>query len=122
MKLMLPLTLTALLFAGQALAADCTVPANTASVPNGAKATKEEMLAAQKTVKAYDAAVKTYTDCLKTAQDAEIAAGGDKLTDEQRNKIIDKYAGKSNAEVDKVQKLADKFNIELKAYKAKNPA
>jgi hypothetical protein len=121
MKLMLPLTLTALLFAGQALA-DCTAPANDASIPNGAKATKDEMIVAQRAVKAYDAAVKVYTDCLKTSQDAEISAAGEKLTEEQRQKIVGKYVDKTNTEVDKVQKLADKFNVELKAYKAKNPA
>lgn len=121
MKLMLPLTLTALLFAGQAMA-ECKVPTNDVSVPNGAKATKDEMIAAQRAVKEYNAAVTTYTECMKTEQDAEIAAAGDKLTDEQRQKIVGKYADKSNAQVDKLQKVADKFNIELRAYKAKNPA
>jgi hypothetical protein len=121
MKLMLPLTLTAALFAGQALA-DCAAPATDANIPNGSKATKEEMVAAQRAVKAYDAAVKTYSDCLKTAQDAEISAAGDKLTEEMRQKIVTKYADKTNVEVDKLQKMADKFNAELKAFRAKNPA
>jgi hypothetical protein len=122
MKLILPLTLTALLLAGQALAADCAPPAIDTNIPNGSKATKDEMVAAQRAVKAYNAAVETYSECLKTAQDAEIAAAGDKLTEEQRVKIVGKYAEKTNAEVDKLQKMADKFNAELKAYKAKNPA
>ena len=122
MKLMLPLTLTALLFAGQALAAECTAPTNDTSVPNGSKATKEQMIAAQRAVKAYDTAVKEYGECLKTAQEAELAAAGDKLTDDMRVKIVSKYADRSNAEVDKLQKMADKFNAELKAFKAKNPA
>lgn len=121
MKLMLPLTLTALLFAGQALA-DCTAPATATAIPNGSKATKDEMIAAQRALKAMNAEVETYGTCLKTEQDAEIAAGGDKLTDEQKQKIAAKYADKTNAEVDKLQKLADKFNVELRAFKAKNPA
>jgi hypothetical protein len=121
MKLMLPLTLTALLFAGQAMA-DCAAPATDTSIPNGAKATKDEMIAAQRALKALNAVVETYGSCLKTQQDAEIAAGGDKLTDDQKQKIAGKYAEKTNAEVDKLQKLADKFNIELRAFKAKNPA
>ncbi len=121
MKLILPLTLTALLFAGQALA-DCPPPGLDTNVPNGSKATKDEMVAAQRAVKAYNAAVETYSACLKTAQDAEIAAAGDKLTEDLRVKIVSKYADKTNAEVDKLQKMADKFNAELKAFKAKNPA
>ena len=35
-------------------------------------------------------------------------------------KVNAELAKRSNAEVDKVQKLADKFNVELRAYKAKN--
>lgn len=120
MKALLPLTLIASLCAGPALA-ECTAPENTVKIPNGSKATKDEMIAAQRSVKSYDAAVKVYTDCLKTEQDAEIAAGGDKMTEEQKNKVVGKYAERQNNEVDKLQKAADKFNIELKAYKAKNP-
>ncbi len=121
MKPMLYLTLTALLFTGQAMA-DCTKPTTDAKIPNGSKATKEEMIVAQRAVKTYDADVKSYQECLKKQQDEEIAKGGDKLTDEQRQKILDKYINLSNSEVDKVQKFADKFNVELRAYKAKNPA
>jgi hypothetical protein len=121
MKALLPLTIIATLCAGTAYAA-CTAPDAIAKIPNGSKATKDEMVAAQRSVKAYDAAVKGFTDCLKTEQDAEIAAGGDKMTDEQKAKIAGRYAAKQNTEVDKLQKAADRFNIELKAFKAKNPS
>ena len=121
MKPMLYLTLTALFFTGQVMA-DCTKPTTDAKIPNGSKATKDEMVVAQRAVKAYNDGVKEYQECLKTEQDGEIAKGGDKLTDEQRQKIVDKYIKLSNDEYDKVQKLADKFNVELRAYKAKNPA
>jgi hypothetical protein len=121
MKLLLPLSLTAALFAGPVMAA-CAIPPNTVSVPNGSKASKDEMIAAQKAVKAYDADVKLYIECLNKDQDAEIAAGGEKMTDEQKAKVAGRYADKTNTEVDKLQKIADKFNAELKAYKAKNPA
>ena len=122
MKLMLPLTLTAALLAGPALAAECTAPDTSITIPNGSKATKDELLAARRAVNDYDASVKTYTECLKTAQDAELAAAGDKITDDQRSKIVAKYVQKSNVEVDKLQKLADKLNAEIRAFKAKNPS
>jgi hypothetical protein len=121
MKFLLPLTLIAALATSTAFA-DCAIPDGKVNIPNGSKASKDEMVAAQHAVKAYDADVKTYTECLKTEQDAELAAGGDQMTQEQHDKVVAKYAERSNTQVDKVQKIADKFNAELRAYKAKNPA
>ncbi len=58
----------------------------------------------------------------RSEQDAEIAKGGDKLPQVQRDKIVERYTKQINEEVNRVQKIADKFNAELKAFKAKNPA
>lgn len=121
MKFLLPLTAIATLAAGSAYA-ECTKPEGKVSIPNGSKATKDEMIATQRAVKAYDAAVKEFGSCLLAEQDGEIAKGGDKLTQEQRDKIVERYTKQINEEVDKVQKVADKFNAEVKAFKAKNPA
>jgi hypothetical protein len=120
MKALLPVTLIAILAAGSAYA-DCAAPTATATIPNGSKATKDEMVAAKMAVIAYNTAVTAYTECLQTAQDAELAAGGDKLTKEAHDKIVTHYVELQNSEVDKLTKYADKFNAELKAYKAKNP-
>jgi glutamine cyclotransferase len=113
MKLMLTFSLFAALAAGPVFA-DCAIPEDTVQIPDGTAATREEMVAAQKQVVAYDAAVKAYTDCLAQEQDAKVAAGGDKA------KLQVQYSKLNNAEVEKVQQLADKFNAELKAYKAKS--
>jgi hypothetical protein len=121
MKFLLPLTMIAVLATGTAYA-ECAIPDGKVDIPNGSKATKDEMVAAQRAVKAFDAAVKTYTECLKTEQDAAIAAGGDQMTQEDHDKVVAKFVERSNAQVDRVQKIADKFNAELRAYKAKNPA
>lgn len=121
MKFLLPLTMIAALATSTAFA-DCTAPDGKITIPNGSKATKDEMLVAKKAVSAYDAAVKAYSECLKTDQDAAIAAGGDKMTDEQRDKIVSRFVDMTNAEVEKVTKLADKLNAEIRAWKAKNPA
>jgi hypothetical protein len=96
--------------------ADCQAPSDSVAIPNGTSATRDEMVTAQKAVRAFDAAVKTYTECLQQEEDARIAAGGDK------EKLAKQYADMQNTQVDKAQKLADKFNVELRAYKAKNPA
>lgn len=113
MKILLPLSALALLCAGPVFA-DCAVPDNNVQIPDGTTATRDEMIAAQKAVQAYDGAVKQYTDCLQQEQQAKIDAGGDKV------KLQKQYAELNNAQVEKVQQLADKFNTELKAYKTKS--
>jgi hypothetical protein len=118
MKVLLPLTLIAALIAGPAVA-DCVAPNNEVKIPDGSKATKDEMLAAQHAIRENDAAVKQYAECLKAEQDAKLAAGGDKMKDEDKLKIATDYANRQNAQVEKLQKLADQFNVELRAYKAK---
>ena len=118
MKALLPLTLVATVLASSAFA-DCQVPKNEVKIPDGTKATKEEMLATQRSIKDADAAIKIYTDCLKTEQDAKIAAGGEQMKEEAKVKINADYANRQNAAVEKLQKVADKFNVELRAYKAK---
>ena len=119
MKALLPLSLLTILLARSALA-DCPPPDNAVIVPDGASATKEAMVAAQHAVKDYNAAVQQFTECLKAEQDAKIAAGGDKLKDTDKQKIAGEYVARQNAEIDKLQKIADKFNVELRAWKAKN--
>jgi hypothetical protein len=118
MKVLLPLSLVAAL-AVAPVYADCTPPTIAVKIPDGASATKEDMLAAQHAIKDGDAAIAAFADCLRTEQDAKIAAGGDKLTDADKLKISADYVNRQNAEVEKLQKLADQFNVELRAYKAK---
>jgi len=113
MRAMLTVSLLVALAAGPAFA-DCTPPPDTVQIPDGATATLNQMVAAQKAVKAYDTAVKTYSDCLQQDENAKVAAGGNK------DKLNAKYAKLTNKQVDKDTKLAAKFNDELRAYKAKN--
>jgi hypothetical protein len=119
MKFLLPLSLLTALVAAPAFA-DCSAPSNEVKVPDGAAATKDEMIAAQRAVKDYNDTVKNYIDCITKEMDAKVAAGGDKLNDADRQKISKEYADMQNAAVERVQKVADKFNVELRAWKAKN--
>ena len=120
MKVLLPVSLLAILV-GVPAYADCTAPDININVPDGAKASMEEMLAAQHAIKESNAAVQQYTDCLKAEQDAKIAAGGDKMKDEEKVKISADYVGRQNAAVDKLQKAADQFNLEVRAWKSRQP-
>ncbi|MFT3907713.1 MAG: hypothetical protein QM718_15555 [Steroidobacteraceae bacterium] len=119
MKAVVTLSMLAFVAAGPTFAA-CEAPNQSIKVPSGASASRDEMLATQRAIKEYDAAVKTYSACLKSEQDAAIAAGGDKITADEKSKIEAKYAERQNAEVDKVTAVAAAFNVELKAFKAKN--
>jgi hypothetical protein len=121
MKLLLPLTAIAAFAAGVAHA-ECAKPDGKIVIPNGSKSTKDQMLAAQHAVKAYDAEVKKFGECVLGEQDAEIAKAGDKLKQEDRDKIVARYSKQITGEEEKLKKAADKFNAELKAYRAKNPA
>jgi len=94
--------------------ADCTAPDETkVAIPSGAQATRDEMIAAQTAVRAFDAAVAAYSDCLKQDEAAQIAAGGDKA------KVHAELVKLNNDAVMKLQMIADKFNEELRAFKAK---
>jgi hypothetical protein len=121
MKVLLPLTLLAAAIASPALA-DCTAPTIAIAVPDGSKATMEEMLAAQHAIRDADAAVQKYDDCLKAEQDAKIAAGGDKMKDEEKVKISADTVNRHNVVADQLQKIADQFNVEVRAYKARTAA
>ena len=121
MKVLLPALLIAAAMASTAHAA-CTAPTNDVKIPNGNTATMDEMLAAKHAIQENNAAVESYTQCLKAEQEAKIAAGGPDMKDEEKVKISTDYANRQNVEVEKLQKVADQFNLEVRAFKAKQAA
>lgn len=99
---------------------DCATPAPP-TLPDGSTATKEQMLAGQKSIKDYQAANALYRTCLEPKiSAAEVAAAGDSPGPEllaTLKTLNDDY----NASVTKEEELATGFNAELKKYKAANP-
>lgn len=85
--------------ASEPLLADCVEPTLAMQIPNGATASRNQMLAALQAVQAYNAAVTVYADCMQKSG-GEIAL--------------------QNGAVDRLNRVADKFNAELRAFKAKN--
>ena len=81
--------------------ANCEAPSTPAGPPDGSMASRDEMLAGIKSVKAYDAAVQAYLDCI--AKSGGHALEGDRA-------------------VQSLRAFADKFNKEFRAFKAKNGA
>ena len=118
MKVLRPMALIAVLAAGPVYA-DCTYPAAPPKLPDGASATLDEMLAGQKMVKEYDTAIKAYVDCIDKELDQKISSAGDKLKPEQKADMQKVEAQKHNAAIDQLQGVADRFNEQVKVFKAR---
>jgi hypothetical protein len=99
--------------------ADCPYPAAPAKLPDGATAKLEDMLAGQKAVQEYSKAINEYNACIDKALDDQIAQGGDKLKPEQKADMQRVEAQKHNAAVDQLQSIADRFNEQVKIFKAR---
>jgi hypothetical protein len=78
------------------------------------------MVAGQKTVKDYDKSIKEYVDCIDKEVDDKIAKAGDKLKPEQKADMQKVEAQKHNAAIDQLQSVADRFNEQVKVFKAKS--
>src|SRR5689334_21384594 len=80
-----------------AFAADCVEPRRPAPLPDGRSATKEAMLSTKKQVDQFRREAESYLECSK---------------DERRAQVIHKD----------LESLARRFNDEVRAFKAANPA
>jgi hypothetical protein len=118
MKSFLAIAALAALTAGPAYA-DCPYPAAPAKIPDGATATMEEMIAGQKAVKEYDTAINQYVACIDKELQESVAKAGDKLKPEQKADMEKVEAQKHNAAIDQEQSVADRFNEQVKAFKAR---
>jgi hypothetical protein len=122
MKLSTRLSLIAVLLAsGAAANAACVYPQAPQQFPNGATATKEQMLAVQASVKEYQKAVEgVYLPCLdKEKSDATAALNPSDPEYAQKKAALDEvHAKKNNAAIDELQAVATRFNEEIKAYSA----
>ncbi|TLY85973.1 MAG: hypothetical protein E6K35_10270 [Gammaproteobacteria bacterium] len=99
--------------------ADCPYPAAPDKLPDGSSATLEEMVAGQKAVKAYDKAINDYVACIDRELDAAITKGGDQLKPQQKADMQHVEAQKHNAAIDQLQNIADRFNEQVKVFKAR---
>ena len=99
--------------------ADCPYPQAPTKLPDGATATLEQMVAGQKEVAAYQKAINDYTACIDKELDDNIAKEGDKLKPKDKEQMQRMEAQKHNAAVDQLQSVADRFNEQVKVYKAR---
>jgi hypothetical protein len=118
MKALFAMALTAALTAAP-VHADCPYPAAPEKLPDGASATLEEMVAGQKAVKVYDKAINDYVACIDRELDEAIKKGGDQLKPQQKTDMQHVEAQKHNAAIDQLQSVADRFNEQVKVFKAR---
>ena len=86
--------------------ADCVLPPAPSKIPDGSSASEQEMITAMQTLKEYNADVDTYLKCLEfeTTQTRLSAGDQEKL---------------HNTAVDTLQKVASKFNEQVRTFKSK---
>jgi len=115
------LALPLLLAVGAVAQAACIYPQAPQTLPNGAQATKDEMLAAQRVVKEYSNTVQeTYLPCLEQEKSDSIAAldNMDPEYTAKKEAIELMHAKKHNAALDELQAIAGRWSEELKAFSA----
>ena len=122
MKLSTRISLVAVMLAsGVSAQAACVYPQAPQELPSGASATKEQMLAAQGTVKEYSKAVQeTYLPCLEQEKGTTIAAldAADPEYAQKKLAIETVQAKKHNVALDELTALATRWSEEIKAYTA----
>jgi hypothetical protein len=125
MKAWIPLTLVIALGTAAHANADCSYPKSPDAPPDGATATKDQMVAAAQGFKRYNGDMNTYLDCLKLEMDAATPKDPSKLSADEKKKADQQsklLAQKNNAAVDELQANVGRFNEQLKIYKAKAAA
>ena len=105
-----------LLFAAQAAFA-CDYPARP-SIPEGATASKDDLLAAKSSVQKYMEDVDAYLTCIENAEKAAIAELDNPTEEElqRRDKMLNKRFDAANEEKALV---GEQFNQQIRAYNAK---
>ena len=93
-------------------AAACEAPSPVA-MPDGSKSTRDQMLAAQAQVKAYQASMNEFIACI----DSELDTQGDQAPDEFKSLMVSRH----NAAVAEMEGVAASFNEQLRAFRAANP-
>jgi hypothetical protein len=100
--------------------ADCPL-ATAPSVPDGATATLQQMSAARTAFQAYDGATVTYLHCVDSAVD-RIAKQFTGVASQDDLHSLQAFGTRAHdTAIDQEQAVADQFNSQVRAYKAKHP-
>lgn len=114
MKKITRLAVSVALFSLASGAMACDYPTR-ATVPDGATATKDEMIAGQRGVKDYMAAMESYLSCIEAEEAAAVLKL--ELDESAKRQRADMFNKKYNAAVEEMNLVAEEFNMQVRAYK-----
>lgn len=114
----LAITIASALVAMSPAALGCDYPQR-AEIPNGTTASKEEMLAGQRAIKAYMATMEEYLSCIEQNESETVASMQD-ITEEEKAVRATALTKKHNAAVEEMELTAARFNEAVRAYKAQD--
>jgi hypothetical protein len=100
----------------------CPLPKRPATAPDGATATRAQMVASQRAVKAFDAAIDAYQGCLNTAAGNFVGQYGRVVTQASLQEVDALHTKLNNAAADTDQAVADQFNRQLRVFNARSQA
>ena len=100
-----------LMLSAGALHAECLFPGSEIDIPDGSKASKEEMIAAIKKLKDLQAEMEAFRTCL----DDEL----DSLDQPPEPVAVQFHDLRYNATITTEEELANKLNEEIRAFKAR---
>lgn len=90
-----------------------------AAVPDGATASKDEMIAGQRGVKNYMAAMEDYLSCIEAEEAAAVLELGS-LDERAKRQRADMFNKKYNAAVEEMNLVAEAFNLQVRTYKQRD--
>ncbi len=122
MRLLKTAAIGLFVISGSVAAGDCAGP-DVPTIPDGASSSMEQMMAAQKGVKAFQTANIEYMACVEVNLSAAGASlkqstGGDKATAQA---TFDELEATYNAAVSAEEEVAGQFNAAIRDYKDANP-
>lgn len=111
------ISIASVLVFSTSLALACEYPGRPA-IPDGATASKDELLAAKDAIQAYMAEVDNYLQCIESDEKAAIAELDNPTPEElqRRDDILNK---KFDAANDEKALLGEQFNQQIRIYNAK---
>jgi hypothetical protein len=96
----------------------CIYPRPPESIPDGATATRDQMVAAFAAVKQFDADIAAYNSCLDL--ELQSALANPELAEPDKERLRAMQAQKNNAAVDHAEQIAQRFNEQLRAFNSRD--
>ena len=87
-------------------------------VPDGATATKEQMIDGQRSIKDYLTAMEAYLACIEAAEQ-ETVANLNETDEAAKQQRIGMFNKKYNAAVEEMNLVAEEFNVQVRTYKSR---